>query len=274
MLLAFPKVVAAGFSGLMLPIFFLVWALMVRGLGIELRGHGPGPLWRAFFDVLFQASSVLVPVLAGAALATVVRGVPLDAEGFFELALFPADHQPGLLGGYTVLCGAFVLAALTTHGAVYLRWKTRGPVQTRAAALVLPLGLVTMTLWALAAAASALVAPAVLGDAVGSPGAWVGLALSVGGAVGVAWASRRGRHLASFVASSAFVAGQLLTVVGSLHPVLLRSTLNPAWSLTLDNAAAGSVGLAAGLWWWPPGLLLAVGYFTWVMRQARLWRHG
>ena len=37
-------------------------------------------------------SSVLLPILLGAALGNVIRGVPLDADGWFQLALFTTFH--------------------------------------------------------------------------------------------------------------------------------------------------------------------------------------
>ena len=47
--LAFPRLLAAAFSGFYLPVIFVAWALILRGISIELRSHMPGALWRSFF---------------------------------------------------------------------------------------------------------------------------------------------------------------------------------------------------------------------------------
>ncbi len=42
--LAFPHVLAVAFSGFYLALFLVLWALMLRGIAIELRGHLASPL--------------------------------------------------------------------------------------------------------------------------------------------------------------------------------------------------------------------------------------
>src|SRR5215467_9422186 len=80
---AFPLVYASAFSGFYLPLMIVLWLLMLRGLGIELRSHIQDPLWWSFFDFIFVASSALLAVFFGAAVANVVRGVPLRPDGYF-----------------------------------------------------------------------------------------------------------------------------------------------------------------------------------------------
>jgi cytochrome bd ubiquinol oxidase subunit II len=92
--LAFPKVLTAGFSGFYLALFMVVWTLIMRGVAIEFRSHLPDGMWRGFWDRAFTVASVLLPVLLGAALGNVIRGVPVDASGYFNLPLF-TDFGPG-----------------------------------------------------------------------------------------------------------------------------------------------------------------------------------
>src|SRR5437870_13852049 len=49
----FPVLYASSFSGFYLPLIMVLWLLMLRALGIELRGHVDDPLWRRFWDVTF-----------------------------------------------------------------------------------------------------------------------------------------------------------------------------------------------------------------------------
>jgi cytochrome d ubiquinol oxidase subunit II len=65
------------------------------------------------------------------------------------------------------------------------------------------------------------------------------------------------------------VASLLLATAASLYPVLLPSTLDPAFDLDARSAASGAHGLAVGLAWWIPAMALAVLYFVNLFRSMR-----
>jgi len=128
---AFPLLYASSFSGFYLPLMIVLWLLMLRGVGVELRSHVDDPLWWSFFDFLFSFSSLLLAIFFGAAVGNVIRGVPLNSEGFFFEALwtdFRLSPYPGILDWYTVLIGVLALATLTVHGAHYIALKTEGDI--------------------------------------------------------------------------------------------------------------------------------------------------
>jgi cytochrome d ubiquinol oxidase subunit II len=115
---AFPLLYASSFSGFYLPLMMVLWLLMLRGIGIELRGHMENPVWMGFFDLIFCGSSVLLAIFFGAALGNVVRGVPLGADGYFFEPLwtnFRASGNTGILDWYTVLTGVIALVTLTAQ---------------------------------------------------------------------------------------------------------------------------------------------------------------
>src|SRR5947207_7435426 len=91
---AYPQLYASAFSGFYLPLMIVLWLLMLRGIGIELRSHVDNPLWWSAFDFVFTASSLLLAVFFGAAIGNVMRGVPLDKDGFFFEALW-TDFRVG-----------------------------------------------------------------------------------------------------------------------------------------------------------------------------------
>ena len=136
---AFPALYASAFSGFYLALMIVLWLLILRGASIELRMHIDDRLWRSFFDGLFFFSSVLLAVFFGAALANVIRGVPLRDDGYFFLPLWTdwrVGPQPGILDWYTVIGGVVALVALAIHGALYLAVKTEGDLQARARSFV------------------------------------------------------------------------------------------------------------------------------------------
>ena len=132
---AFPQLYASGFSGFYLPLMMVLWLLMLRAIGIEFRTHVQERVWRGFFDTIFGVSSILLAIFFGAALGNVIRGVPLNPDGYFFEPLWTnwrVGAQNGILDWYTVMCGVVALVTLVVHGSLYLATKTEGPLNYRA----------------------------------------------------------------------------------------------------------------------------------------------
>jgi len=272
MFLAFPKVLASGFSGFYMAMFLVLWTLILRGISIEFRSHVQDTMWRAFWDGTFALSSILLPVLLGAALGNVIRGVPVDAQGNFNIPLFTSfgvSNPVGILDWYTVLVGVFALVVITAHGALFLAWKTEGPVQERCLKLAMPLWLATLALWLVTTLATKVVNPAIFDTFPKAPLAWLFFIVYVAGLGLVFLGLSRKRHLLAFLGSGAFILGILATTAACVFPVMLRSTLNPDWSLTAYNASVEAHGLKAGLVWWLIGFPIVLVYFGYLFRLHR-----
>lgn len=270
--LAFPKVLASGLSGFYLAIFLVLWVLIVRGIAIEFRSHVVDSMWRAFWDAAFAFASILAPVLLGAALGNLIRGVPLDRDGWYALPLFESFSPTGALGildWYTVLAGLLALVAVTHHGALFLAWKTDGEVRARSLSAAARLFPATVVLWIAATVATARIAPDVLRGVLERPVAMLSTALFVAGLVVSFVGRRRGADLLAFLGSSAFLLGVLAATAASVYPTMIRSATDPALSLTALNSAAAERSLRLGLLWWPAGFVLAVVYVAVLFRLHR-----
>ena len=113
----------------------VLWLLMLRGIGIELRAHMKNPVWADFLTSSSAVSSLLLTIFFGAALGNVVRGVPLGADGYFFEPLwtnFRVGANNGILNWYTVLTGLMALVTLTAHGSLYIAVKTEADLNRRA----------------------------------------------------------------------------------------------------------------------------------------------
>jgi len=266
---AFPVLYASGFSGFYLPLIIVLWLLILRGTSIEFRNHIRSEVWQPFWDFLFCASSLLLAVFYGAALGNVVRGVPLDASGYFFEPLwtnFLLGEKTGILDWYTILVGVLALAALVMHGSVWVHMKTTGAVSERATGVARRIwwGVVVLTI--LVSAVTFRVQGQVLANFVRWPwgAAFPLLAAAGAGAVKIQLAKRN--EIGAFLASCAYLAGMLTSAVFGLYPMVLPAR-NPAYALTASGAKAGAYGLKIGLIWWFIGILLATGYFTFVYRS-------
>jgi cytochrome d ubiquinol oxidase subunit II len=226
---AFPLLYASGFSGFYLPLMIVLWLLILRAIGIEFRMHLESPVWRGFFDGCFALSSVLLIIFYGAALGNVIRGVPLNQDGYFFLPLWTdwrVGPDPGILDWYTVIAGVVALVALSIHGALYLALKTEGNLNI--IPVVVVLSLLAMLRF-----------------------------------------SRAANERAAFLSSCAYLAFMLVGAAAAVYPNLLTSTVDPALNITVYNAHTGDHALRIGLIWWTFGMALAVGYFVLVYRMFR-----
>ena len=164
---AFPLLYASAFSGFYLPLMIVLWLLIARGVSLELRNHIDVGIWRALLDGIFGFSSALLTIFYGAALANVLRGVPLQPDGYFFLPLWTnwqPGPQPGILDWYTVIGGLVALVALTLHGALWLTIKVSGDLAQRAQKLVTPLWIAEAILTVGSLAATIAVRPASLNN--------------------------------------------------------------------------------------------------------------
>ena len=269
---AFPRVLAAGLSGFYLAIFLVLWSLILRAIAIEFRSHVADPMWRGFWDVVFCGASVLLPVLFGAALGNVIRGVPLSVDGWFQLTLFTdfRPHDPaGILDWFTVLAGVFTLVALAVHGALFLSWRTRGPVAERARTLAGRLAIALAVLWPLVTVATLRVNTELLAALPHRPVAWLAATAALVGLVIAIAGNARRRPLPAFLGSCAFLAGMLGATAACLFPVMLRSIVDPAFSLTAQGGGGTEAGLRLALRWWLLGIPLVAFYFTLLFRLHR-----
>jgi cytochrome d ubiquinol oxidase subunit II len=267
---AFPTILAVSFAGFYLALFLLLWALVLRGVSIEVSGHIADPLWRSAWHFIFAASNILLAILIGAALGNVVRGVPLGADGKFTVSFF-TNFSPrgdvGILDWFTVSVAVFILVTFAAHGANALVLKTEGPVHDRSlrtarflwkAVLVL-LVAVTVEAWQ--------VRPELFSGMAHKPVAWLGLIGVISGLSAVFTGLQSKRELRAVIGSSVFIAGLMISGAASVFPIMLHSTFAPGYSLSAYENAAATHGLAVALVWWPVSMIFAVVYFLFIYRH-------
>ncbi len=266
---AFPQLYASSFSGFYLPLMMVLWLLMLRAIGIEFRSHIDNPVWQDFFDVVFSVSSILLAVFFGAALGNVVRGVPLDATGYFFEPLwtnFKLSSQTGILDWYTVLIGVMALVTLAAHGSYYVALKTDGDLGRRARGFALLCWPVQFFLTITALVATYFIRPDILTNYSKHP---VGILVPIVVVISLAvmlWANPKGKEKLAFVASSLYIAFMLVGAAFALYPVVLPAH-DHQYDLTIYNTAAGGHGLSVGFVWWTLGVVLAAAYFVFVYRK-------
>jgi len=269
---AFPLLYASSFSGFYLPLMIVLWLLMLRGIGIELRAHMDNPVWRGFFDFVFCASSALLTIFFGAALGNVVRGVPLGEDHYFFEPLwtnFRVGTNNGILDWYTVLAGVIALVTLTAHGSLYAAIKTESDLNRRARAVAQWAWPFQLTLTVVGLVATTYIRPGVLDNYKHHAVGFLIPVIVFGSLAVMMHAMLKRADKIAFVASAFYIVGMLVGAAFALYPVVLPASTGAARSLTIYNTAAGHYGLSVGFVWWILGMLLALGYFVFLFRMFR-----
>jgi cytochrome d ubiquinol oxidase subunit II len=256
MFAVFPHWYATLFSGFYLLFFAILIGLIVRGTAFEYRGKGDTDRWRRNWDACLFLGSAVPAFLWGAVIANLVRGLPLDAN--FDYT----GSVRGLFNGYALLGGLTTLLLFTTHGAYFLHLRTTGDLADRARALGLKLGAVA----AVPALAFLVWTQIAFGDAItlalivlAALALLAGLALDYTGRGG--WA---------FAATALTIGLASAALFRALWPDVVPSTVDPAHSLTHENAAATAKTLGIMSWAalvFLPLILLYQGWTYWVFRK-------
>jgi cytochrome d ubiquinol oxidase subunit II len=269
---AFPLLYASAFSGFYLPLMIVLWLLVLRGVSLELRNHIDVGVWRALLDGVFGLASALLAIFFGAALANVLRGVPLQADGYFFLPLWTnwqPGPSPGILDWYTVIGGLVALAALTLHGALWLTIKTSGDLAQRARRIVTPLWLIVVLLTVVSLVATIVVRPQSLDNYYSYPFTFV-VPVGVVASLAAAWLfNRQMQPVKAFLSSCLYLFFMLAGACWGVYPTLLPATTGSDRDITLSRAISGPHTLAVGLVWWSFGMALAVAYIVFVYSRFK-----
>lgn len=269
---AFPLLYASAFSGFYLPLMIVLWLLILRGVSLELRNHIDMGVWSSLLDGVFGLASALLAVFYGAALANVLRGVPLRDDGYFFLSLWTnwqPGPAPGILDWYTVIGGLVALVALTLHGALWLTIKVAGDLGERARRIVNPLWIVLIVLTIVSLFATIHVRPASLDNYAAYPFTYVVPFGVVASLLALFYWNKTAQPVKAFIASCSYLFFMLAGACWGLYPTLLPATTGAERNITLNRAISGPHTLAVGLAWWIFGMALAISYTVFVYSRFK-----
>ena len=290
---AWPQLYAVSFSGFYLAMFAVLVPLILRPVAFKFRSKREEPGWRNAWDWVLCLAGIVPALIFGVAVGNVLLGVPFrlapDLRIYYEGTFF------GLLTPFALLCGLVSLCMLLMHGAAWLVFKTEGEVAARAARWGALAALLTTLLFALAGvwlangisgyeitSAINVAGPSnpLLKSAAAVPGAWLanfkaqpllwllpalGLLLPLLSALGL----RGRREWLALLASGLAIAGIILTVGAAMFPMILPSSLEPRFSLTVWDASSSHLTLFIMLVCALVFVPIILAYTSWVYRILR-----
>jgi len=233
---AFPLVYAVMFSSLYSALMLILFALILRGVSFEFRGHVDDPRWRKVWDVCIFIGSFTPALLFGVVFANIFQGIPFDGQGVYHGTLLTLLNPYGLLGGVFFLCLFLV------HGALWLTVKTEGDLHERSVSAA-------GKLWGvlLIVAVSFLIASAystrLYDNYVAHPVLFSVIFITVAALVGVRVYLAKGAFFKAWLASALTIVGSIFFGIIGLFPVLFPSSIKAKYSLTAFNASSSPLTL-------------------------------
>jgi cytochrome bd ubiquinol oxidase subunit II len=222
---AFPLWYATMFSGFYLLFVILLVALILRGVSFEYRGKSPHERWRGNWSLALTIASFIVPLAIGITLGDLLHGLPINAGHNYTGSFWD------LLQPYGVMTGVTLMGICVLHGATFVAIKTSGEVRERArkvarlSAPVVALLVIAFIAWTHVQAT---------GGAFLNPVELIACLAVIAAALQAA-----GRHEGwAFTATTITIAICIITIFTRLYPAVMRSSTNPAFNLTVHNAAS------------------------------------
>lgn len=141
---AFPGWYATLFSGLYLPLFLILFGLIIRGVSFEYRAKRPGTPWRRTFDFMAALGSFVVALVFGVGFANFIIGLPVDTSPVAPSLHVFTGTLLSLFSPFGILGGIVLVALFLFHGSIFLALKTKGEIHERAKSFALKIGIVTL----------------------------------------------------------------------------------------------------------------------------------
>jgi cytochrome d ubiquinol oxidase subunit II len=260
---AFPHAYATAFSGFYLPFMFLLFALIFRAVSMEFRSKQEMKWWRKTWDVAFTVASTLASFLFGVAVGNMMIGLPIGADMEYQGGLL------NLLGPFPLLTGVFAVATFAMHGSIYLYLKTEGDLQQRIQRWMWTTFGIFLVLYIFTTMATLVSLPSAVTNFREIPWAWVVVVLNVLAIANIPRAIYLGKPVYAFLSSAATIAALTFLFGFSLFPNMIVSSIDPAFNLTIYNAASSQKTLGIMRWIAVLGMPFVLSYtiiIYWIFR--------
>ncbi len=258
---AFPLAYAVMFSALYAPLLMLLFCLIFRGVAFEFRSKVEEK-WQKYWDYTLCITNFLPALLLGVFFSNLFMGIPIDVDGVYHGNLLKLLNPFGLVGGVLFVC------MFAIHGGIWLAMKSKGPIHDRAvnaAKLLWPYTLVIIVLYL---GMSMLYTP-MWTNIEERPFVYIFLFISVIAYLLSRFMVEQGKYFLAWLASSVFILFCVFFTMFATYPNLLMSSMDPAASLTIYNAASSTLTLKIMLGASLCALPIVIGYQIWTYYTFR-----
>lgn len=259
----FPVLYGTLFSAMYIPFMLFLTFLIFRAIAIEFRSKEEMAWWRKTWDIAYSVSSTILAVLLGVVLGNVLQGMPIGADYEFS------GNWLEFLNPYALLTGFTTLAVFMMHGAIYLTMKTEGRLFAKIRILLKRAITFFIALFGLTTLYTVLYLPHLTDRFTELPWLFVVPVLAFLSIANIPRLVHKHRYRLAFIFSAVTVAFLLMVVAIELYPVLILSTTDPAYDITIYNAASSEKSLGIMLLFVAIGAPLVLSYTAFVFWTFR-----
>lgn len=254
MFAAYPHWYATMFSGFYIPLVFMLLALIVRGVSFQFRDQMETQSWRNTWDWALFIGSFLPPILWGVVLANFMTGMPINENMEMVGGFLQFLHPFALVGGIM-----FLLLTIT-HGLQFITIRTKDKLQERARSAgqtIAPFTVFFVLVF--------IVYGSYKTDIFVNHGPlWLALPiLALISLVLSCLLNKRKTDGWAFAMTSLTIVLLTASIFIGMFPRVMISSLDPAYSLTIYNAASGAYTLKVMSYFSLALLPFVLGYQGW-----------
>ena len=260
----FPVMYATLFSAMYVPFMLFLVFIIFRAVSIEFRSKEEMKWWRKSWDVAYSISSIMLPFLLGVVLGNVLQGLPLDRDFHYVGGPFFEFLNP-----YSLMVGVTTLALMMTHGAIYLLLKTEGRLYAKLTILLRSGIIFFIVSFTITTLYTLIYIPHLSDEFKNNPELFIVPVLMFLSIANLPRLAHKKKYGQAFIFSSITISLLLILVAIELYPTLLLSTLDPANSITVYNAASSEKSLGIMLTITAIGGPLVLIYMFFVYRTFR-----
>ena len=243
----FPVVYATVFSAMYIPFMLFLAALIFRAVSIEFRSKEPMQWWRSMWDVSYSLSSIVLALLLGIMMGNILQGMPIGSDYEFQ------GNWLGFINPYALMVGFVTLALFMMHGAIYLIMKTEGRLHAKMTVLVKRMIIFFLVSFGITSVYTLIYFPHLSDKFKEHPAFFVVPLLAFLAIANVPRLINKKKYWYAFIFSAISISLLLIVVSIELFPVIVISTLDPAYSLTVFNSSSSEKSLGIML------LMAAIG---------------
>lgn len=256
----FPEVYATLLSAMYIPFMLFLGFIIFRAISIEFRSKEPMKWWRQMWDVLYSFSSIMIGFLLGVVLGNVLQGMAIGADKEFT------GHWLEFINPYAIMVGVTTVALFMMHGAMYLLMKTEGRLYAKLTILLKRGIIFFVIMFTLTSLYTLIYIPHLSDDFKANPALFIAPVLAFLSIANIPRLATKRKYQQAFFFSCVSISMLLILVAIELYPVLIMSTIDRAYDITVYNAAASEKSLGIMLVFAAVGVPLVLSYTFFVYK--------
>lgn len=257
----FPVMYATMLSAMYIPFMLFLMLLILRSSAIKFRNAEEMKWWRKTWDIVYFLSNLLISFLLGVVLANILQGIELGENYSYRGGVLLSFLNP-----YAILVGLTTVSLFLTQGAIFLLLKTEGRLFDRLSFL-LKRGMIFFIIsFAATSLYTLFFLPGVVDKFKEYPISFIIPVLAFLAVANVPRLVSKKKYGMALIFSSLTMAFLLMLVAVQLYPVLLPSTIDAEFNITIYNAASSQKSLGIMLTIVLIGAPLLAGYFLFLYK--------